>query len=162
YRNYVHQTQANLMWPSKTSRRVKTLKGVIPVTLLADQKPTLVTDSILSGKGKSFKAGPATFKIEDVSELPGKQYQVKMVVTEENKENPNDYSRIQSLQQRLELQDEKGNKCPFYFNMVNWNGPSTGQFTFTTQTGAANLGKPARLVYYAWILMEHEVPFEFK
>jgi hypothetical protein len=162
YRNYVHHTQANLLWPSKTSRTVKTLKGVIPVTLLADQKPTTVTDNILGSKGKKFKAGPAVFKIDDVTEVPGKQYQVKMTVTEENKENPSDPSQFQSLQQRLELQDDKGNKYPFYFNMVNWSGPSGGQFTFTTQSPAPKVGKPAKLVYYAWILMEHEVGFEFK
>src|SRR5262249_44740489 len=42
YRSYVQQTQATLVLPSRTSRTVKTLKGVIPVTLLADQKPALV------------------------------------------------------------------------------------------------------------------------
>ena len=43
-------------------------------------------------------------------------------------------------------------------------GPSNAQFTLTTQPNGTNakVGQPAKLVYYAWVLMEHEVAFEFK
>ena len=97
YRSYVHQTQAPLVFPSRTSRIVRILKGLIPVTLLADQKPAVVTDHLLSAKGKKLQTGVATFLIEDISELAGKQYQIKMSVTEESKDGPNDWTRIQSL-----------------------------------------------------------------
>jgi hypothetical protein len=164
YRSYFQQTQATLLWPSKTSKTVKILKGTVPITLLADQKPSVVTDKILAAKGKYFKVGTTKFNIEDVSEMAGKQYQIKMSVTEENKDNPQDYSRIQSLQQRLELQDDKGNKHSSYMNFVQFGGPSNAQFTLTTQPAAGNakLGPPTKLVYYAWVLMEHEVAFEFR
>jgi hypothetical protein len=162
-RSHVHQTQAGLVWPSKTSRTVKTLKGVIPVTLLADQKPSLVTDRILGAKGKKFKLGDASFSIEEAKELPGKQYQISLSVTETSKDNPQDYSRIQSIQQRLELQDDKGNKFPAYVNITNWGGPTNASFQIMTQpNGNAKLGKPSKLLFYAWVLMEHEVEFEFR
>jgi hypothetical protein len=162
YRTFFHQTQCHLAWASKTCRTVKTLKGVIPVTLLADQKPTVITDKILSAKGKKFKVGDASFSVEEVTSMPGNNYQIRMAVTEEAKDNPNDYSRMQSMQQRLELQDEKGNKYPSYVNFTNWN-PSSAQLTLMTQpAGIAKLGKPAKLVFYSWSLMEHEVTFEFK
>jgi hypothetical protein len=160
YRNYIQQTQANLIWPAKSSKMVRSLKGVIPVTLLADQKATLVTDKVLSAKGKEFKAGPATFRVEDVTAPPGNQ--IKIHVTEETRDNANDYSQIQSLQQRLEIQDEKGAKLNFFYNSINWQGPSSAQFTIGFQPTAPNTGPPARLVYYNWVLMEHEVPFDFK
>lgn len=161
-RQYIHQTQANLLWPSKSSRTVKRLQGVIPVTLLADQKPAVVTDKILTSKNKKFKSGNATFHIEDVTEQPNKQYQIKINVTEEDKDNPNDWQRMQSMQQRIEVQDEKGTKYPGYVNITNWGGPSNMSFIMQLQPPGPNVGKPAKLVYYAWILMEHEVPFEFK
>jgi hypothetical protein len=163
YRSYVQQTQAMLILPSRTSRTVKILKGVIPVTLLADQRPGVATDRILSAKGKKFKTGPATFCVEDVQELPGKQHQIKMSVTEESNDGPNDWTRIQSLQQRIEIQDAKGNKNQFYFNSVGTSGVNSAQYTLTVQPGdPAKVGPPARLVYYSWVLMEHEVAFEFK
>jgi hypothetical protein len=162
YRNYVQSTQANLVWPSKTSKTVKSMKGLIPVTLLAEQKPTVVTDKLLSAKSRKFQAGPASFTFEDVSGPAGNQYQVKMSVAEEARDGNNDYSQIQSLQQRIEVQDEKGNKIPSYFNMVNWHGPSSAQFTMTIQPSPPKVGPPSKLVYYSWVLMEHEVVFEFK
>jgi hypothetical protein len=164
YRSYLHQVSANLAWPSKTSRTVRLLRGVVPVTLLADQKPSVVTDKFLTSKGKKFKVGAASFDIEDIQELPGKQYQVRMSITEESKDSPNDYNRINSLQQRIELYDTKGHKHPFFFNSINNNGISHIQFTFTIQPGAGgpNAGPPTKMVYYAWVLMEHEVAFEFK
>src|SRR5205807_1272143 len=121
-------------------RTVKMLKGIIPVTLLADQKPVVVTDKLLASKGKKFKAGGASFTIDDVTTLSGKQHQIKMSVTEDNKEGAEDWSRMQSLQQRLEVQDEKGNKLQFYFNSFGWGGPASAQVWFTVQPGAAKLG----------------------
>jgi hypothetical protein len=163
YRSYIQQIQATLLLPSRTSRIGKILKGIIPVTLLADQKPAVVTDQILSAKSKKFQTGAATFFVEDVTELAGKQYQIKMSVTEESKDGPDDWTRIQSLQQRIEVQDAQGNKQQYYFNSVGTNGVNSGQYTLTVQPNAnAQVGPPAKLVYYSWILMEHEVAFEFR
>ena len=140
------------------------MRGVIPVTLLADQKPTIVTDRLLASKGKKYKVGDTTFQVEDITEMPGKQYQIRLNVTDGSKEAQRDYSHIQSMQQRMELQDDKGNKIPSYLASMNWgNGPTNAQFTLMTQpNGNVKLGAPARLVYSSWILMEHEVAFEFK
>jgi hypothetical protein len=163
YRGYMHQTQAPLVWPTKTSRTVKILKGVLPITLLADQKPSVVTDKILASKGKKYKIGDAGFHIEDITEMPGKQYQIKINVTENSKEAQHDYSRIQSIQQRLELQDDKGNKIPAYTNATMFNSPTSAQFTIITQQiGNAKNAAPAKLIYSSWILMDHEVAFEFR
>jgi hypothetical protein len=163
YRSFVHQAQATLILPSRTSRTVKILRGVIPVTLLADQKPAVVTEHLLSAKGKKFQTGVATFHVEDVSELAGKQYQIKLAVTEDSKDGPNDWVRIQSLQQRIELQDDKGNKEQFYFNSMGTNGTNSAQYTLVVQPNDnPKIGPPAKLVYYAWVLMEHEIAFTFR
>jgi hypothetical protein len=162
-RSYVHQTQAMLSWPSKRSHVVRLLRGTVPVTILADQKPALVTDKIMAAKGKKFKVGEATLHIEDVAEAPGKIYQIKVNFSENSKDNANDWNRIQFLQQRLELTDDKGSKYSFYLNYQNWGGAGGAQFTLHTQpNGNAKIGPPTRLVLYAWNLLEHEVPFEFR
>ena len=28
--------------------------------------------------------------------------------------------------------------------------------------GASKIGPPEKLIYYAWVILHHEVPFEFK
>jgi hypothetical protein len=157
--NYIQPTQANLVWPAKTSKTVKNLRGVIPVTLLADQKPAVVTDKILSAKGKQFNAAGATFQIEDVTAQAG-NHQIKMLVNENS--GATDYSQIQTLQQRIEVQDTNGNKLTSYFNNTTWPGPTSAQFSMTISPSPANVGPPAKLIYYTWVLMDHEIAFEFK
>jgi len=94
--------------------------------------------------------------------MANKQHQIKLTITDEQKDANDGYNIIQTVQQRLELQDEKGKKLQFYFNRTNWGGPNNIQIWITTQPGAANLGPPAKLIYYTWNLMEHEVPFTFR
>jgi hypothetical protein len=67
------------------------------------------------------------------------------------------------LHQRIELTDDKGQK--FQSLGFNWmNGtPTTVQGTFNFGDGGnAQLGKPAKLTYYGWVTMQHQVEFEFK
>jgi hypothetical protein len=161
-RMYIMNSSATLHWASKTAKTLKTLKGVVPVTVLADQKPAVVTDKLLTAKGKKFKVGSATFQITEINEQPGKQYQISLTVTEDVKDNPNDWSRIQSLQQRIEVQDDRGNRHNFYLNITSWNSNSSATCQLNIQPPGPKTGNPVRLVYYSWNLLEHDVAFEFK
>jgi hypothetical protein len=162
-RGFLHHATVRLAWTTKACKTVKAMKGVVPVTVLADQKPTLVTDRLLASKGQKLRVGPATFQIDDIQAMANKQYQIKVTYNEDSSDNSYDYSRIQSLQQRLEVQDEKGNKHPSYLRFLMFNSPSSGQFTITTQTNSnAKVGPPAKLVFQLWVQMQHDVPFEFK
>jgi hypothetical protein len=162
-RSFVQATSLNLAWPSKNSRTVKTIKGFIPVTLLAEQKPAVVTESLLSSKGKKIKIENVTFVIDDVSSTKTKQHEIKLTVNEESGDNPYDYGRFQSMQQRFELQDAKGNKVPHYIRSSGWNGTASMNFTLMTQNpNNSKVGPPVKLIYQLWVQMEHEVAFEFK
>jgi hypothetical protein len=162
-RSFFQQTSVNMSWPSKSCQTVRVVKGSIPVTLLAEQRPTVVTEDILSAKGKKFQVGSATFHIEDVSKS-GNLYQIKISFSESSTENPWDYSQIQSAQQRIELQDAKGNKYPSYVRSTMFMSPTSAQFQLSTQAlpKDSKVGPPAKLIYQLWIKMEHEVPFEFR
>jgi hypothetical protein len=161
-RSYSQQGQANLAGPGRDAHVVKTLQGLIPVTLLLEQKPHIVVEDILAAKGKKLKVGKTEINIEEVGKTPDNNYQVKMLVRESRKESDNDYTWANSLQQRVELLDAKGNKYQS-FGYGGSFGPSevNGTFTFG-QNGNAQLGPPAKLIYYEWITVQHHVPFEFK
>ena len=124
--------------------------------------PVVVTESILSSKGKKLKVGAATFNIDDVTNV-NKQHQIKITYNDESGENPYDYGRIGAIQQRLELQDAKGNKIPANVQIYSW-GQNNAQLQIMTHGAAGNakIGPPAKLVYQLWIQLEHEVAFEFK
>jgi hypothetical protein len=161
-RGFQQGTQLPLVWTSKTAKTVKRLRGLLPVTILADTKPTVVTEDLAGAKGKKFKVGNTTIQVEDVTGSPGKPYQIKLSLTEDSKDNPYDWGRMQSMQQRIEIQDAKGAKQQFYFNSQSWGGNMSVQFQLTVNSTGPKSPPPAKLVFQNWVLMEHEVAFDFK
>jgi hypothetical protein len=163
YRSYFQQTSLNLRRPAETSKSVKLLKGTVALTLLADQKPMVVTDNILKAKGKKDTVGKTTFDIQDVTVTPNKQYQIKMSVSEDNKDTPQDYTWMNSLYNRLHLEDDKGNKYQVFMSSWGSSGPNHVQLTFTYRAPPlAKAGPPTKLIYDLWTLVPHVVKFEFK
>jgi hypothetical protein len=154
-----------LVLPARSSRMVKRIRGVIPVTLLAEQKPLLVTDNLLQAKGKKFKAGDATFNIDDVETVGGKikQYGFKITYNENTNETRYDYSKVQSLQQRLELRDARGVKIASYPNFLQFNSATSAQLVLKTQgTSDKDAPLPTQLYYISWVQLDHDVAFDLK
>lgn len=154
YRSYMHQIQGQLK-PSATARRVKTLKGTIPVTVVAQTKPLITIDKLSDAKGKTFKGGNTVIRIDELTNERG-QAGVKMSVTETTAGNGQDYTWMNSIQQRIEVYDEKGNKLQHYGGSWGMNGNNNinGTFNFS--------GVPAKLIYFDWITLNYQVPFSFE
>ncbi len=155
------QTQVTLARPSDKAVGVKVVRGRVPVTLLAEQKPAVVAENILKAKGTRAKVDSTSFHIEDVSRPGNKQVLVKMSVSEAT-DNPHDYTWMNALYQRIELQDAKGNKFAMVGNGWGNSSPGNVQLTATFAPQGANVGEPAKLIYYRWTTLQYEIPFEFK
>ena len=162
-RAFVHPASTFLAWPSKAARTVKVLKGMITVTLLAEEKLVAVTDNLQSANGKKFKIGAATFTIDSLGTTGSKQHEVKITYNEDAGDNNWDYSRIQGVPQKLELHDANGKKVPADVRIMNYLSATSAQFSIVTQTSANNAKtvSPAKLMFQLWVQMEHEVQFEF-
>jgi len=161
YRAYVQQVQANLAWPSKKAQTIRLVRGLIPVSILSDQKPIVITENLLSARGKRLAVEGASFLIEDVKDLGGRQYQIRIAISEARQGNPQDWTRIDSLQQRLDLLDSKGVKYEFYLNGMK-NSGTTVQATLIAQPPRPNVGPLVKLVYHSWNVVETDVPFQFQ
>jgi len=162
YRMFNYNTQVQLLWPDKEARYIKSIKGTLPVTLLADQKPEIVIEDILKVKKQKFTGPNTEIQIDDVKELNKTSVQIKMTVRN-LKGGPNDYTWTNSVHQRIELQDAKGNK--WYSHGYNWesSNQSSVSATFTYGTnGDGNVGPAAKLVYQHWTMIQHQIEFEFK
>jgi hypothetical protein len=169
HRQFQYHAQANLTWPVKAARKVRILKGIAPVTVLAEQRPAIVIDKIREAKGKKFKAGTIEIDIDDVKAAGGagaanKSYDIKMSLRDTSRDNlSGDYSWMESLNQRLELRDAKGNK--FISRGNNWENTSPSAVNGTWMfgdPGNAKLGDAEQLIFYNWVTMDHEVTFEFR
>ncbi len=162
-RSFQIQAQVALHRASLKATGIKVIRGSVPVTLLVEQKPVVVTDKVLSAKGKKATVGTTSFFFEDVREMPGKQYQVKLSVTEDNRDNPNDYTWMNTLYQRIELVDEAGNKFQVYSSSWGNSGANNVQLTLTYgQVGAAKMTAPAKFIFQSWTTLQHQVAFEFR
>lgn len=77
--------------------------------------------------------------------------------------DPNDYSWTNSLHQRLELYDDKGQKYRS-FGLTEQNiGPNVA--TLTAQFGGdgnMKLGKPAKFAVVEWVPLNRELEFTLK
>jgi hypothetical protein len=174
YRSFSQHVQTSLAWPSKTARLVKLVRGIIPVTLLAEQKPSIVVDDVLKSKGKKVQGDGTQLDVEEVGEAPkgmvfgnGKAYQVRLSIRDNRGDNPNDYTWVHSLAQRIDVLDAKGNKLtPRGYNWQDTtpNSVKGAVFTFSAEPNgnAQQVGAPAKLIYYTWIKRDHEVSFEFR
>lgn len=164
YRVFCQQLQLNLARPSEKATSVRLLKGSVPLTVLVSEKPEVVTDQLMKAKGKKFKVGSTSFAIEDVSATPAGQYQLKMTIANESKDAAdNDYTWINSLFYRVEVQDDKGHKYPNFGS--NWMNSSARhvqiQFTYG-QPGNAKLPPPSKLIYHSWTTLQTQATFAFK
>jgi hypothetical protein len=164
HRNLILQAQVQLSGPDPAARSVKVLRGALPVTILAEQKPEIVVEKVLEVKDRKFEGNQVTLEIEGVKDGPGKTYQVAMTARRGTTgATAHDYAWTNSLHQRVELTDEKGNK--FLAHGFNWtNGtPTSVQGTFMFgDPGTGQLGKPYKLTYYDWVTLQHQVEFEFR
>jgi hypothetical protein len=146
---------------SEKATSLKLLKGVVPVSLLVETKPIILADKVLSAKGKKTTVGDIEFHIENVQKQANNRIEIKFTAT--NKAVGNDYNWINTLQQRLELHDDKGNK--FQNWGTNWHGGGANNMSMT-QTFMANgpnkIGEPAKFVYQHWITRQHDIHFEFR
>src|SRR5262249_23610488 len=70
------QTSLNLHRGSSRATSVKLLRGVVPVTVLVEQKPVVLAEKILKGKGKKKTIDDVSFTILDVTKVGNNQYQV--------------------------------------------------------------------------------------
>jgi hypothetical protein len=159
------QTQVNLVRVSEKTTSVKELRGTLPVTLLAEQKPHVVAEKLLKAKGAKATVGSTTIHIEEASAVANtNQIQVRLSFTEDTAGNQNDYSWQNSIYQRLEVQDEKGQKYQVYGQNWGHQTPTSMQITYTFAPMDPNKksSADAKLVFYEWKVLQHQLNFEFK
>ncbi|MCS6975524.1 MAG: hypothetical protein NZM31_00765 [Gemmatales bacterium] len=162
YRTFSQEVHANLQ-PAPGSKAIKLLRGTIPVTVVASQKPRIVIEKVMEAQGRTFEEGNVSLKIENISKN-GQQITFRINLTDGAQQGKRDYSWINQLMQRLVLIDAKGNKWQCYGPSWDGNGFNGGA-NFSGSITYANNGKagePERMVYYDWHILSHSVPFEFQ
>lgn len=164
YKTLIHGSSVNLLWPNKDAHVVKRMRIVLPVTLLSEQRAEITIENLLKVKEQKFTGQNAELLIHEVKEIGNKtQYQVRLTARNTTPNASQDYSWANSVPQRLEVLDAKGQKLYSQGYSYENSSPSHMQATFSFATnGDSKIGPPAELVFNHWSLMSHQVEFEFK
>jgi hypothetical protein len=141
------------------AKRLELLRGVVPVSLLVEQRPVVVTEEITKAKDLKKEVEGVEFHIREVKTMPNNQFQVQFSIT--NKANPSDYNFINTIYQRVELYDDKGVKFQNYGSSWGGGGP-TVNLTLTFGNFNGKIGTPAKFIFHHWVTRTHEVAFELK
>jgi hypothetical protein len=170
-----HNTYAsvNLVRADRGATALKSLKGRMGVVLLSGTVPEVTVTDPLKVKKKAFAGRTTNLDIDSVDEDANQKgsYVVSLSARTTAEVDPNrgiDYGWSNSLWQRLELTDAKGNKYFTYGpNTSENNGLSihmTVQFVPNDpRTGVQyKFGPPTKLVLQEWLTVTHEVTFAFK
>lgn len=165
YRNFQHSTGVAMAKPAKDAATAKVIKGKVAVTLLASTKPDVVIDKIAPGKKKLTGTGQsAEIEIEEITEQ-NKVWMITMIVKRQLRNGEaQDFNWMNSVPQKLELYDEKGQKFQSQgvTNFIN-NTPGSVHATYQfAPLNNATMGKATKLVLVEWLTLQHEVEFEFK
>jgi hypothetical protein len=159
-RSLSHNIEIPLVRASEKATSIKVLRGTVPVTLLISQKQVLLTDKPLEVRNKKIVIDRITFVLEDIAETPTKQYQMRLSATEEG----GDGTLLNSLYQRIEILDVRGNKMQIYSTGWSGNGNNSVRLTMTFGMPGAPMAPepPGRISFQSWTTKVHPIDFEFR
>lgn len=145
--------------PNAGSRKLKLLEGTVPVTVLVKTTPKITVENLAKVKEATFKQGNTTVVISEVNTDNNRNTSIKMKISENSDKGaqPNDYTWINTLHQRLEVVDDKGVKMQHMGG--NWSNSSNTQVEGTFNFGP---GTPGKFVLYEWVSIVQQVPFKFQ
>jgi hypothetical protein len=175
YRGHNTYMSVNLNRGDRAAKTLKSLKGRVAVVLLSATVPEVEIPAPLKVKKKTFTGTKTELEVASVDEDANQKgvYLVSLVAKKRGPSDPNRndmYTWSQSLWQRMELFDDKGNKYFCYGPTVH-NNNNPGAVQLVVQFGPEDrrtgrpgpkLGPPAKFVLNEWLTVTHEVNFEFK
>ncbi len=166
YRSFQHQANLAMHKSNKDAQKAKLIQGKVMLTLLASVRPDAVVDKLSVGMKKKLSGTgiSAEVEVQDLKEQNNKNYSVTLLIKRRGAVPENDYNWINTVQQKLELVDERGRKyiCQGASNFLG-NTPTSvhGTYIFYSPQGV-EVGKPVKLILNQWLSISQEVEFEFK
>ena len=168
YRSFNLTGSLNLVRGGREARTIRSLKAKVGVNLLSGVVPEVTVPNPV--KAKNLKVTGRTVEVEVDSVAGGNGgYTVSMTIKKLGQHDPNfpDYNWSNSIWQKVELTDGKGNRYrnfgPSNMNTSPTSVTMTLPFQPTDRRGVRQqFGEPVRLVVNEWVQSTHEVTFELR
>ena len=166
---YQSLVRVKLAAPHPDSKRLKLLKGRMPVEIAVPPKaPTLVI-ALADAAGKSFKTGDLAIAIEEFTVKPGGSTVLKVVVKIEGARGPRGasskpliWARSSMVAKLIEVADSEGRPLTASSSGTSGGDELRLTYEFAPTTPAQPMATPKSLRIYAPDWVAWEVPFEFR
>jgi hypothetical protein len=170
------QTQFSLRPANKPSAKLKTLRGTVPVVIIAPHKPLLTVDDVMTGKARIIKGeGGLVLVILQVQDHGGGRsgnirFFLSGIDADASAKRGSGRSLVpfaansNQMQQRFQLTDAQGRRLNANINLSSFNNSGNersleGNLYFNA---GPNHGPAARLTYSNNQILRTAVPFEFR
>lgn len=162
FRAFNQYAGVNLVRGGRAATVIKELRGKVTLNLLSDTRPELVVENLTGAKKKKYAGRTTELEIDSAAEGNG-GVSVTLTARQLNP-NPEDYTWMNSIFQRLEVWDDAGVKWSAGGANSQTNSPGAVSLTltFAPPAGGKKPGKPSRLQLVDWITYPREVEFVFK
>jgi hypothetical protein len=161
YKGFAQNLHLAFSRPAKDATKLKEIRAKAQLIVLTETRPDAVVADLLKAKGKKFRGRSADIEITDVAESNGTAA-VTATINNPNG-NPNDYQWVNSLWQRFEVADARGEK--FTVNITSTSYNSAQQVTVSFQAvppEGTKCGPPATFTLVEWVTRTVDVEFMFK
>lgn len=154
HRSLAHGFSVGLVKPDRAAAAIRTLRGSVPVLVLAECRPDVtVTDPLAPGRAAAGRSGSVA--------VTGCSQGVNTLALDVTVSRTAPADGWQSaVAQRLELHDAAGR--PWLLDEVLAQTSTPTVVTLSLQYRPAGAGRPTRLTLVEWRTAEREVGFEFR
>jgi hypothetical protein len=161
YRSFNMSASVALTRSYRQATRIKEFRGKIPVLILTATQPVITIDNLLSAKQHNASSQRLEITLSNVQALDGGG--VQMTASIRNRaSNPNDYSWSNTLNQRIVVLDEKGEKLNLNTMDFEQNSPESCVFKVQFSPNK-NPAPPARkFIVYEWETLLHDLTVQFR
>ena len=154
-RDFQDTARIELLGPPPGAKRLKELRGTIPVLVVVGHRRVVVTENLPESQGKEFRSGDDTLKIAGIQNRDSGEIMMHIAVPPER-----GGIRPRWLQ-RFHVEDANGVRC-----RETISSPlQSGQEHYVVLGYKADDGKsgpPMKLVLDDWVVVQHRIPFEFR
>jgi hypothetical protein len=148
------ETKLLLQRSNPSSKAVRQLTGTVPVDLIIEKKPVIVSDDLAKANGTKFRVGNYTLEVTR-AEISPSGGNIEIRIPPDQNQNENNWHG------RMILEDVNGQR----FADHGRGSSSSGNGDRRVSVYFGNPGKlaaPKRFIVEDWITVLYPVPFEFK
>jgi hypothetical protein len=153
---FTFDTELRIQRTADSSTSIRELKGTLPLNLVVEKKPVIVSEDLSKASGTKFRIGNDNLQVTraNVHNTGG---EVEMLIPARDGN-----SNSEHWHNRMILEDDAGLRFRDSGRGTSSSGTEYRVSVFFDVPGGVKIGPPKRFIVEDWITLTYSVPFTFK